>query len=763
MSFTSRITFLYLILTVLTISSALSQSGSVRGTVYGSNGQSKISNVLLIIRLDSVMVDSIVTGSLGEYYFTNLEPNVFTISASKNGFFDKHFTNIAIQSKQVGYFNLIMSNDSANSKSNIYYQNGLISDAGIGKNENLAIMYPLMGNTLNLSCVVVKGYSVPLISSDRRASTVTREQINKMPIRSATAIASTTTGVSSIDGEIGSIRGARPDANSYYIDGVQVKDPNSIPPGAIDNVTVIRSGIPASYGDVTGGIISITTKSYRHRRPVPQYKSYTSPVSTYVEPDITDNFNPNNTESYDIIYENEYQNPLKEPLSTFSIDVDKASYANIRRFINKGIIPPKGAIRVEEMINYFDYNYPNNTSVDKPIGLHTELAVCPWNQNNLLLKVGMKGWEIKKDSLPPSNLVFLIDVSGSMESNNKLPLLIKSLQLLTSQLRDQDKISIVVYAGSSGVVLEPTSGKFKNKILSALDRLNAGGSTNGSDGIQMAYQLAEKHFIKQGNNRVLLATDGDFNVGVSSNDQLIELIEAKRESGVYLTTLGFGMGNYKDDKLEILADKGNGNYFYIDSFEEAKKVLVKEIYGTLYAIAKDVKLQLEFNPSKVKGYRLIGYENRLLKNQDFRNDRVDAGELGAGHCVTALYEIVPGVANINTILIDSLRYQKSVPTEQSESKELLRLKCRYKLPESDISNLMVIDVSEKISEPSDDFKFAASVAAFGMNLRGSRFCNNIGLNKLRTWAKGAVGNDENGYRSQFLQLVESVSLIQQED
>ncbi len=477
-----------------------------------------------------------------------------------------------------------------------------------------------------------------------------------------------------------------------------------------------------------------------------------------------------NNEDYANINENKFLSPEQEPLSTFSVDVDRASYANIRRFINQGTLPPSDAVRIEEMINYFNYEYaePEN---EHPFAIHHEVATCPWNKTHYLMKVALQGKRIEKDNLPPSNLVFLLDVSGSMNNSNKLPLLKSALKMLVNELRDEDRVSIVVYAGAAGVVLEPTSGKNKSKIVAALDRLSAGGSTAGGAGLKLAYQLAEENLMKEGNNRIILATDGDFNVGVSSNDEMEKLITAKRDKGIFITVAGFGMGNYKDSKMEIIADKGNGNYFYIDNIQEARKAMVEEFGGTLYTIAKDVKFQLEFNPMHVAGYRLIGYENRLLANEDFNNDTKDAGEIGAGHTVTALYEIIPvGAEDESNYLpgVDPLKYQSNQKKEQKPSvnktfsDELLTLKLRYKKPDSSKSTLLVQVVKNKISNyknASSDFKFAASVAAWGMKLRQSPFISTVNYNSIIQWAKDSKDRDDEGYRAEMIRLMESAKVL----
>ena len=464
-----------------------------------------------------------------------------------------------------------------------------------------------------------------------------------------------------------------------------------------------------------------------------------------------------NTEGYASINENGYKSVKNNPLSTFSIDVDNASYTNIRRFINNGSLPPTDAVRIEEMINYFKYDYPEPNG-EHPFSVYTELAICPWNGKHQLLQVGLRGKSIDKTSLPPSNLVFLIDVSGSMEDPNKLPLLKSAFGLLVNELRPQDHVAIVVYAGAAGLVLESTPGNKKEVIMSAIDNLEAGGSTAGGAGLKLAYNEAEKNFVKGGNNRIILATDGDFNVGESSNGGMERLVEEKRELGVFITVLGFGMGNYKDDKMEIIADKGNGNYAYIDNLQEARRVLVREFGGTLFTIAKDVKFQLEFNPAKVESYRLIGYENRLLNDEDFNDDTKDAGEMGSGHMVTALYEIVQTGSGEKIPSIDPLKYQQSRGNvrEENYSDELLTIKVRYKKPDGATSMLLekpVRDNADIIEEASDNLRFAAAVVEFGMILRESEFKGTSTLDSAAKLARSAKGEDEDGYRSEMIRLI----------
>lgn len=469
-----------------------------------------------------------------------------------------------------------------------------------------------------------------------------------------------------------------------------------------------------------------------------------------------------NTEEYDGINENIFHGALKNPLSTFSIDVDAASYSNMRRFINNGQRPPKDAVRIEEMINYFDYDYKQPVN-DDPFSIYTEISAAPWNSKHKLVHIGLQGKKISTENLPASNLVFLIDVSGSMSDPNKLPLLKASFKMLVEQLREQDRVAIVVYAGAAGLVLESTPGNDKKKIIEALDNLQAGGSTAGGAGINLAYAVAKENFRKGGNNRVILATDGDFNVGESSNGGMERLIEQKRNDGIFLTVLGFGMGNYKDSKMEILADKGNGNYAYIDNILEAQKVLVKEFGGTMFTIAKDVKIQIEFNPAKVQAYRLIGYENRMLKSEDFNNDKKDAGELGSGHTVTALYEIIPVGVESEFYKIDDLKYQKTkVTAEANSSKELMTVKFRYKKPDGDVSRLIVhpvIDSNMELSKTTDDFRWSASVAAFGMLLRDSEFVKGYSYESVVQMAQGARGKDPDGYQAEFINLVKSMGPV----
>ena len=475
---------------------------------------------------------------------------------------------------------------------------------------------------------------------------------------------------------------------------------------------------------------------------------------------IANDYELSNTESYASVQENGFKNPAQNPLSTFSIDVDAASYSNIRRFINNGTLPPTDAVRVEEMINYFDYTYEQPKSKD-PFAINYELSDCPWNSENQLLHVGLQGKQLDTKNAPASNLVFLIDVSGSMSSSNKLPLLKKAYALLVAQLRAKDKVAIVVYAGSSGVVLPSTPGDRKREIINAIEKLNSGGSTAGAQGLKLAYQIAEENFIDGGNNRIIMATDGDFNVGQSSDSDLEKMIIQNRDKGIFISVTGFGMGNYKDKKMEIIADKGNGNYSYIDNILEAKKVFVNEFGGTLFTIAKDVKIQVEFNPALVKRYRLVGYENRLLNDEYFQNDKKDAGELGAGHTVTALYEIIP--TSSSKKLDTDLKYQKVQKVSKTTFElEVATVKFRYKNPKEAKSKLIEMPIKNEVAsfeKTSENFQFSSAVAGFGMLLKKSDYSENITFKEIEKIAKNSKGIDANGYRAEFIRLVEMASLL----
>jgi Ca-activated chloride channel family protein len=524
-----------------------------------------------------------------------------------------------------------------------------------------------------------------------------------------------------------SIRGGRTDQAAPNVDGVPVT-PGYRGTGFVsgDRSAVTTGATSQEFGNAQSGVVNLEgDHRYQH-------------------------YEQRNWERYAPIHDNGFLGSRENPLSTFSIDVDAASYSNMRRFLSMGQAPPPDAVRIEELINYFDYDYQAPRG-NQPFSVTTEISTAPWNPQHQLVLVGLQGRSLDGQELPPSNLVFLIDVSGSMSSPDKLPLIQSAFRLLVPQLRDQDRVAIVVYAGNAGLVLPSTPGSQKEVILEAIDRLTAGGSTAGGAGIQLAYRVAKENFIREGNNRVILATDGDFNVGVSSDAELVQLIEEKRKDGTFLTVLGFGTGNLQDAKMEQLADKGNGQYAYIDNLNEARKIFVQEMRSTLFTIAKDVKIQIEFNPALVASYRLIGYENRILAAEDFNNDIKDAGELGAGHRVTALYEVVPPGAGV-----DGLRYQANpAPPAERHTDELLTVKLRYKEPDGETSRLLTHTFRPREGNATGNIRFASAVAAFGMILRNSEHKGNASPEMVVRLAREAGGDDEFGYREEFIRLVES--------
>lgn len=471
----------------------------------------------------------------------------------------------------------------------------------------------------------------------------------------------------------------------------------------------------------------------------------------------------NNTEEYDKIQENAFKGVAQTPVSTFSIDVDNASYSNIRRYLDMDQMPPAGAVRIEEMVNYFDYDYPQPQGKD-PFSINTEVSTAPWNAEHHLIHIGLQGKELAYDDLKSSNLVFLIDASGSMGDENKLPLLKKSLKLLLAELDDKDRVAIVAYAGAAGLVLPSTPASQQETILNALDGVNSGGSTAGGEGIQLAYKIAKENLISDGNNRVILATDGDFNVGTSSSSELVSLIEEKRKDAIYLTICGFGMGNYKDGRMEQISNAGNGNYFYIDNIREAKKVFVTQMRANMFTIAKDVKIQIEFNPKTVKAYRLIGYENRLLAKEDFDDDTKDAGELGAGHTVTAIYEVILSDSKSKQAIAKAADLKYQTQTVAGNNNDLMTVKFRYKPIQSDQSILLeqVLPKSALINleNSSNNYRFSAAVAGFGMLLRDSEFKGTATYDNISSLAKGALGEDKENYRTEFLQLIQTASALQ---
>jgi Ca-activated chloride channel family protein len=532
--------------------------------------------------------------------------------------------------------------------------------------------------------------------------------------------------------------------------GVPAKVLNVVVRGTRSNATVDEL-LKKMPGVVVGANGSVTHQGQAVNKVVLNGKTYYPPAAQ------------SNNESYNAIIENAFVDPISTPLSTFAVDVDAASYSNFRRFINSGQLPPKSAVRIEEMVNYFHCNLPEPTNGD-PVAIHTELTAAPWNAQHRLLRIGLKAKNVEANKLPPSNLVFLLDVSGSMAESNKLPLVKASMKLLVDQLRPNDHVAIVVYAGEAGMKLPSTPGDHKTEIKEAIDALNANGGTAGGAGLVMAYQIAKDNFIKGGNNRIILATDGDFNVGASSDKDMEQLIEEQRGSGVSISILGFGMGNYKDSKMETMADKGHGNYAYIDNITEATKSMVNEFGGTFFTVAKDVKVQIEFNPTKVQAYRLLGYEDRLLAKEDFNNDKKLGGDMGVGHTVTALYEIIPaGIKDSFTTSVDPLKYQKvDSKVAYNNSPEMVTVKFRYKEPTSDKSKMELVTVRDEplaLTKASEDLKFAAAVAELGLLLRDSEYKQNASYDKLIALAKEGKGKDDEGYRAEFIRLADSAKLM----
>ena len=726
-----------------------SNTSSIRGVVIDQQSKQPIpfANVALLDSLNKIILSS-TTDFDGKYIFQSVKPGKYSVDVSFVGYQKARYKGIiALPNK-------------------IIFQNFELNP-GVKLSEVQVIAYsrPLMQKD---NTRVRNGRNSQKVTSSSRprgikrketssSNTISRQEISSMASRTPADIAKTAgNGTFSRDDGANNInsRGARTSSNVTYVDGVKIIGSSNLPSSAIEEVIVETGGISAQFeNDNTkwDKILIPNPPQFKQDKNVPVRQA-----------GVPNSFYQNSYESYEEFADNLFESPTNTPLSTFSIDVDKASYANTRRFLNNGMLPPRSAVRIEEMINYFNYEYPQPTG-EHPFSITTEYADCPWNSKRKLALIGIQGEKIEMQEAPKSNLVFLIDVSGSMGSPDKLDLLTSGLELLVDELRKEDRIAIVVYAGAAGEVLSSTSGANKNKIKTALNKLHAGGSTAGGAGIELAYKIAQKHFLPKGNNRVILASDGDFNVGVSDNQSLIKLIEQKRETGVFLSVLGFGSYNLQDDKMEQIANKGNGNYNYIDNIREAKKVLVKEIGGTLVTIAKDVKVQAEFNPSVVKAYRLVGYVNRNLEDEDFNDDQIDAGELGSGHSVTALYEIIPADSDEEIKDIDSLKYQRSSMSIGGELvNEVLTVKFRYKKPKGSKSILMtqvLKDESLSMDLASNNLKFSASVASFGMMLRGSESVEELTFDDIMKLAKLAKGEDSEGYRAEFVNLVEMAELI----
>ncbi|CAA6799029.1 MAG: Von Willebrand factor type A domain protein [uncultured Aureispira sp.] len=703
----------YFILSLLFFSLITISNGQVTGNLQGKVIDTESNEGLPFATVRLKIVDSLCLSTQtdfdGNYSFSNVVATTYDVEASYVGFPTMKIEGVLVKTGQVRRLDIEMS-------------------------EGVGLETPLE--------LVVVADRIPLVEQDAMSGgqTLGAEDIKNLATRSISSIAATTAGVMQADeGEALSSNGSRRHtSNLTMVDGSKSKRSRSLKRKKSLNRPTLKPS--------TSSVVATQDKT----------------KATAAANGLNSVEKPSN-EEYGTFVENKYIAVQDEALSTFSIDVDRASYSNIRRHLDQMQKPPKDAVRIEEMINYFNYDYPQPAD-EHPFLVKTEVSDCPWNKDAKLVHIGLQGKKIDLEKAPISNLVFLIDVSGSMSAANKLPLLKESLKLLINNMRAKDKMAMVVYAGAAGLIQASTSDK--NKLLAALDQLEAGGSTAGGAGIELAYKVAKQNLVSNGNNRVIIATDGDFNVGNSSTTALETLIVEKRKDDIFLTVLGYGMGNYKDDRMEVLADKGNGNYAYIDNIKEAKKTLVKEMGGTLYTIAKDVKLQIEFNPVQVQSYRLVGYENRLLNKEDFNDDTKDAGELGAGHTVTALYEVILSdnykkhTKETKGNNVDDLVYQKSKATYLAQtSKDLMTIKLRYKQPKGNKSILMALPVVkdiQPISEASENFRFASAVAGFGMLLRESEFTTDLTYDTVLELAKGAQGTDKEGYRKEFIGMVKNV-------
>lgn len=717
---------------LLLYSSTLAQVGlgTLMGIVRDDANGDPIPFANVTVKQDGQVIAGSTTDLDGKYKVSALKPCELSVMVSVVGYTAKEISGVAVKADQIIFVDFRLS-------------------AGVKLDE-----------------VVIIEYSIPLIERDgSSATTITSHEIHRMPSRGVAAAVTTVAGVKINNGRTGSIRGSRDGSSTTYIDGVSVRGSSTLPQAAYEQVPVLSQGIPAQYENVTSGTpMPAKTKSLIvNGSSLALFAPATNESGTDIFKRDRKKLQPEGLEAgYDLYKRQAFKSVFSEPLSTFSIDVDAASYSQIRRSLNLGSLPDVDIVRIEEIVNYFKYDYPQPTG-PQPFSITTEVADCPWNAAHRLVHIGLQGRELSMDGRPENNLVFLIDVSGSMSDGDKLPLLKRSLRMLVDKLNEQDHISIVVYAGAAGLVLPSTTGDKKDRILSAVDRLSAGGSTAGGAGIQLAYSIAEKEFIKKGNNRVILCTDGDFNVGISSASDLEKLIETKRETGIFLTVLGFGTGNFQDHKMETLADKGNGNFAYIDNLQEAQKVLVQEFWGTMFTIAKDVKIQVEFNPANVLAYRLIGYENRRLAAEDFNDDRKDAGELGAGHTVTALYEVIPIGADPHSEIpkVDSLKYQRTTPTLRiGLEDELLTVKLRFKEPDGTKSKLLshvLTNTLVALDSSSENMRFSAALAQFGMTLLDKELKPSQRMEQLKRvieMAQNSKGKDQDGRRAEFIRLAE---------
>lgn len=705
-----KITIFVFLLSCLIISLLAQETGTLKGTVTDEQGR-PIAYANIIIKGTTLGTSS---RENGEYEIKGIAPGTYTVICQLMG-----------------------------------YASNVVSDVKIEANKFYTLQFKLIKKNLQMQTMTGKAKEES-VTKDRSGSS-----------KSLNAYQYDNTVVSSVDDVIAQsspntqkddqlyVRGGRANESNYTIDGMSVSDPVTGSRVSKDRFSIDMSATPLLNDKKV--VINNTYNSHyyygENHCPPYYHKRY------YYPPRY-------NTEEYKAINPYPFKYAIAEPLSTFSIDVDTATYSNVRRMLNNNYLPEPSFVRIEEMINYFSYTYPE-AKENHPISIAYEMGVCPWNKDHDIIKVGLKGKTVSYEDAPEANLVFLIDVSGSMSDPNKLPLVKQSLKMLVNQMRAKDQIGIVTYASQASVKLKSTPVSQRQVILDAIDELYSGGSTAGGDGIKMAYDIASEHFKKEKNNRIILCTDGDFNVGASSNSDMETLITKKRESGIFLSVLGFGMGNYKDSKMEILADKGNGNYYYIDDLVEAKRVLVSEMSGTLNTIAKDVKIQIEFNPAKIRAYRLIGYENRALKNEDFKDDKIDAGEMGAGQTVTVLYEIVRNNSNEKDPNADELKYQEIKYSEDAlKSNEIATMKFRYKDPDGTVSKEMSQVVNDAYPESnSKDFNFACSVAGFGMMLQKSKFRETLTWDNIKKLAEQSIDKDAEGYRREFISLIEKAELL----
>ncbi len=709
----------------LSLSAQTITTGAIRVTLQDSTTKEKIpfANVVLYSPQGKQLGVS-TTDMDGEANFKDLVPGRYNLKGLYIGYHLSEMKNVLVSSGKTTYVILPLSN---------------------------------LGN--HLQSVEVITYEVPLVEPASLSSqTISREEYQNV----APGNNNSNAGARSLN-----IKGQRSASTTYFVDGVKVIGSPNVPQQSVEQINVVTGGVPTSQGDESMNMPGqkITRQDY-HNMATKDINSVMATSAGVYQADEGKELSVRQREGYPLQgerYEESAESIFKfctnDPLSTFSSDVDVASYANIRRMLTQGYNPPKESVRIEEMINYFRYKYPEPVAQDV-FAIHPEISSCPWNNDHRLLQVGIQARSIKMDDAVPNHLTFLIDVSGSMSSSDKLPLLRDALSMLVRQMRDKDRVAIVVYAGSAGLVLPPTSGSHMPEILQAISHLEAGGSTAGGEGILLAYKMALEQYSAKANNRVILATDGDFNVGVSDDASLVKLIEEKRDQGIFLSVLGFGTGNYQDAKMEKLADKGNGNYAYIDNLLEAKKVLVKEMGGTLVTVAKDVKIQVEFNPKYVKSYRLIGYDNRMLAHEDFKDDKKDAGDVGSGHSVTALYEIVP--ADGQKVPGDSYKYQKNEMTGAAMSNEVCTIKLRYKEPvEKHSKEIMRVVNDEQISfeKASDNFRFCSAVAEFGLMLRQSQFKGKASIPDVIRIAREAKGEDAENYRAEFIRLAEMADVL----